>query len=80
MMRLKLRELKCLRALKCKCQDSNPGCLVSKLALLTPKSVSRQKMHAAYKEGCQGRDCVCLCILGVCVSLAVYESVYRTGN
>ena len=42
MMKWKLRELKCLRAFKCLCQDSNPGYLISKLALLTPKSVCAQ--------------------------------------
>jgi len=47
MMKWKLRELKCLRAFKCPCWDSNPDCLIPKLALLTPKSVSKQKMHAA---------------------------------
>ena len=42
MMKWKLRELKCLRAFKCLCQDSNPGYLISKLALLTPKSFCAQ--------------------------------------
>ena len=37
MMKWKLRELKCLRAFKCPCQDSNPDCLIPKLALLTPQ-------------------------------------------
>lgn len=46
MMKWKLRELKCLRAFKCPCQDSNPDCLIPKLALLTPKSVCVQAEDA----------------------------------
>ena len=75
MKKLKLRKMKWLRAFKCKGQDSNPGCLISKPALLNPKSVSRQKLPAAYKEGSQGTVCACLCIFGyLCMDVWDWEN------
>lgn len=50
-----------------------PGCLISKAALLTPSPVPRQKMPAAHKEGSRGPGCPCFyisgcwCIFDVCV-------------
>ena len=64
---MKLRELTCLRAFKCKCQDSNPGCVISKNSLshLPGLYPARRCMQLTSREAGSVP-----CIFGVCVSQA----------